>query len=107
MTTAKLQVVIALFNEPFADETVLVLRDASLINVIVLCLHFEVHLLDLFEFESFSGRGFGGSSSTDSSSSAATLAWEAAFSAVFNWGSRFRGSMCCPLINLVCDSVTF
>ena len=56
MAAAQHQVVVALFDEPLADEAALVLRDAPLVDVIVLGLHLKVHLLNLINLESLCGR---------------------------------------------------
>ena len=56
MAAAQHQVVVALLDEPLADEAALVLRDAPLVNVIVLGLHLKVHLLNLIDLESLRWR---------------------------------------------------
>ena len=56
MPAAQHQVVVAFLDEPLADEAALVLRDAALVNVIVLRLHLKVHLLNLVNLETLRGR---------------------------------------------------
>ena len=56
MFAAKLQVVVALLDEPLADEALLVFGHTSLIDGIVLCFHYEVHPLYIYRPESLRWR---------------------------------------------------
>ena len=47
MLAAKLEIIVPLLDEPFADEALLVLYDTAIIHFVLLHLHLEVHLLDV------------------------------------------------------------
>ena len=57
MFATKFQVVVALLDEPLADEALLVLGHTSLIDGIVFCFDYEVHSLYLLWPESLRWRG--------------------------------------------------
>lgn len=58
MAASELQIVIAFFDEPFADVTYFVLSYSTVIYWVILGLYLEVHLFDTLGFESF-GRNRG------------------------------------------------
>ena len=58
MFAAKLQVVVALLDKPFTDVALLVLGHTSLIFGVILCFHYEVHLLYIYWLEPLRRREF-------------------------------------------------
>ena len=57
MFATKFQVVVALLDEPLADEALLVLGHTSRIDGIVFCFNYEVHFLYILWPESLRWRG--------------------------------------------------
>ena len=60
VTAAELQVVIAFLDEPLADEALLILYDSTLIDLVLLNLHLEVHLFDFTKCPALSWLRFDG-----------------------------------------------